>query len=153
MRLSRLLAVALLLATAPAQAAGILNPDPALSPAEVVETQLVALQSNDTPEADAGIAQAWAFAHPDNKRVTGPLPRFARMIKGPLYRILLNHRSHEVEEVSRTRDKAVLVVTVTSKIDEVVIYRWQVGKVAEGENEGTWMTTLVSPPIFAGQAI
>lgn len=150
---SSALAAALLVMAAPSWAAELLMPDPTLSPAEVVETQLKALQVNDTPETDAGIAQTWAFAHPDNKRVTGPLPRFAGMIKGPMYRILLNHQSHEIEEVSSTDDQAVFAVTVGGESGKAVIYRWRVAKVAEGEHAGAWMTTAVSPPIGAGQAL
>jgi hypothetical protein len=150
---SSLLAAALLVITAPSWAADVRTPDPALSPAEVVEIQLAALQANDAPQIDAGIAQTWAFAHPDNKRMTGPLPRFAQMIKGPLYRILLNHQSHEVKEVSRADDEAVFAVTITSQTAEVVGYRWSVAKVAEGENAGAWMTIAVSPPIPVGEAI
>ena len=82
---SRLVAAALLAMTAPAWAANVLLPGPGLSPVEVVAIQLTALQANDAPETDAGIAQTWAFAHPDNQRMTGPLPRFAQMIKGPQY--------------------------------------------------------------------
>jgi hypothetical protein len=150
---SSLVAVALLVMAAPSWAADPLMPDPALSPAEVVSIQLNALQANDTPEADAGIAQTWAFAHPDNKRVTGPLPRFAQMIKGPLYALLLGHRSHEVKEVSRSDNEAVFAVTVTSRTGEVVGYRWSLAKVAEGANAGAWMTIAVSPPIQVGEAI
>jgi len=150
---SSALAAALLVMAAPSLAVELLIPDPALSPAEVVETQLKALQVNDTPETDAGIAQTWAFAHPDNKRVTGPLPRFAGMIKGPMYRLLLNHQSHEIEEVSSTDDQAVFAVTVTGESGKAVIYQWRVAKVAEGEHAGAWMTTAVSPPIGAGQAL
>ena len=146
MRLS-LLAAALLVMTTLSWAQDVRTPNPALSPVEVVEIQLIALQANDTPEADAGITRTWAFAHPDNKRMTGPLPRFA------LYRILLNHRSHEVEEVSRTDDEAVFAVTITSQTSEVVVYRWSVAKVADGEDAGAWMTTAVSPPIPVGEAI
>ena len=152
MRLS-LLAAALLVMTTLSWAQDVRTPDPALSPVEVVEIQLIGLQANDTPEADAGITQTWAFAHPDNKRMTGPMPRFAQMIKGPLYRILLNHRSHEVEEVSRTDDEAVFAVTITSQTSEVVVYRWSVAKVADGEDAGAWMTIAVSPPIPVGEAI
>jgi hypothetical protein len=144
---SSLLAAALLAMTAPSWAADIRTPDPALSPAEVVEIQLRALQANDAPQTDAGIAQTWAFAHPDNKRMTGPLPRFAQMIKGPLYQILLGHRSHEIKEVSRSDSEAVFAVTVTSQTGEVVGYRWSVAKVADGEDAGAWMTIAVSPPI------
>jgi hypothetical protein len=150
---SSLVALALLILTVPPLAADLLTPDPALSPAEVVKIQLTALQSNDVPEADAGITQTWAFAHPDNKRMTGPLPRFAQMIKGPLYRMLLDHRTHEVEEISRSNDEAVFAVTITSRSGEVVVYQWRVAKNAEGEDEGAWMTTAVSPPAPAGNAI
>ena len=149
-----ILAAALLLATsASAAVADLVMPDPALSPEVVIEIQLSALQANDIPKPDAGIMQTWAFAHPDNKRMTGPLPRFAQMIKGPLYQMLLNHRSHEIKEVSRSDYVAVFAVIVTSQTGEVVGYRWSVAKVAEGANAGAWMTTAVSPPVNAGEAI
>jgi hypothetical protein len=147
---SSLLAAALLVMATPSWAEDVRTPDPALSPAEVVEIQLTALQANDAPQTDAGIAETWAFAHPGNKRMTGPL---AQMIKGPLYRILLNHRSHEVKEVSRTDDEAVFAVTITSQASEVVVYRWSIAKVADGEDAGAWMTIAVSPPIPVGEAI
>jgi hypothetical protein len=61
---SSLLASALLLLTASSWADDIRTPDPALSPAEVVEIQLAALQANDAPQTDTGIAQTWAFTRP-----------------------------------------------------------------------------------------
>ena len=70
-----------------------------------------------------------------------------------MYRILLNHQSHEIEEVSSTDDQAVFAVTVTGESGKAVIYQWRVAKVAEGEHAGAWMTTAVSPPIGAGQAL
>jgi hypothetical protein len=140
------------LATAPSFAAE-LAPDPTLSPAEVIAIQLSALQANDSPGPDAGIAQTFAFAHTDNRRVTGPLPRFAQMIKGPRYELLLNHRSHEIKEVASTDDQAAFAVVVTSRDGEVVGFRWAVARVAEGEHAGAWMTIGVSPPVPIGNAI
>ena len=139
--------------TAPSFAADVLRPDPTRSPAEVIAIQLSALQANDTPERDAGIAQTFAFAHPDNKRVTGPLPRFAQMIKGPQYQVLLGHRSHEINEVFRNHDQAAFAVIVTSRTGEVVGFRWAVARVADGEHAGAWMTIAVSPPVPVGNAI
>jgi hypothetical protein len=150
---SRLLALALLLVATPSWAAELLLPDPALSPNEVIDIQLSALQANDTPERDAGIAQTWAFAHPDNQRVTGPLARFAQMIKGPQYQVLLNHRSHEIQEVFRTDTEALFAVIVTSRTGNVVGFRWAVAKVVDGEHAGAWMTTGVSSPVPVGEAI
>jgi hypothetical protein len=146
------LALVFLALAAPVWAADLLAPDPALSPAEVVAIQLNALQGNEAA-TDGGITQTWAFAHPDNKRVTGPLRRFAQMIRGPQYRMLLNHQSHEVAEVSRTEAEAVFAVTVTTPTGDVVGYRWVVAKVRSGEHAGAWMTTAVSPPLPAGQTI
>jgi Domain of unknown function (DUF4864) len=146
------LALAFIVTAAQALGADLQPPDPALSPAEVVAIQLDALQANDAG-TDAGIAQTWAFAHPDNKRMTGPLPRFAQMIKGPQYRMLLNHRSHAITEVSRTDEEAVFAVTVTTATGDVVGYRWTVAKVRDGEHAGAWMTVAVSPPVPVGQAI
>ena len=145
-------ALAFLIMAAPAWAAELLAPDPALSPAEVVMIQLEALRANEAG-SDAGIAQTFAFAHPDNKRLTGPLPRFARMMKGPQYRMLLNHRAHEVREVSRTDQEVAFAVTITTSAGDFVGYRWTVAKVSGGEHDGAWMTIAVSPPVPVGQAI
>lgn len=150
---STLLALVFLTITASSFAADLVLPDPALSPAQVVDIQLTALQANDTPEPDAGIAQTWAFAHPDNKRFTGPLPRFAQMIKGPQYGVLLGHRSHQIKEAFRTDREAVFAVFVTTRTGELVGFRWGVAKVESGKDAGAWMTVSVSPPIPVGRAI
>ncbi|MSV29914.1 MAG: hypothetical protein EXQ52_14390 [Bryobacterales bacterium] len=60
------------------------DPGPALTPAEVVRTQITALRNNDKPRKDAGIATAFRFASPGNRAATGPLDRFILMVKGPL---------------------------------------------------------------------
>jgi hypothetical protein len=138
---------------APSLAADLLQPDPDLSPAEVIAIQLSALQANDVPERDAGIAQTFAFAHPDNKRLTGPLPRFAQMLKGPSYQVLLGHRAHEINEVFRDDQQAAFAVIVTSRTGEVMGFRWAVARVADGEHSGAWMTIAVSPPVPVGKAI
>jgi hypothetical protein len=77
-----LLAVSIFL-TAATQlvSAEFIGPNAVLAPEEVVLTQLRALQNNDDPEPDAGIKQTFALAHPDNQRVTGPVERFAMMIR------------------------------------------------------------------------
>ena len=53
--------------------AEILNPNSTISPKEVVSIQLSGLQKNDFEYKDSGIEQTWNFAHPNNKKVTGPL--------------------------------------------------------------------------------
>lgn len=133
--------------------AGMLAPDPGLPPERVVEIQLDALKHNDDPSPNAGISRTWAFAHPDNKRVTGPLERFAAMIKGPNYQMLLNHREHSIAPVLRNESLAVFAVTILTSDGRTMAFQWQVSKVAEGEFAGAWMTIGVSPPLTTEDAI
>ena len=61
---------------------------------EVIKIQLSGLQQNDLEYKDSGIEQTWKFAHPNNKRVTGPLSNFKMMIKSDSYGMMINHLSH-----------------------------------------------------------
>ena len=56
------------------------EPDPSLSPQDVVSIQIEALRNNDTPYEDRGIEVTFNFASPTNKRATGPLERFKVMV-------------------------------------------------------------------------
>ena len=49
---------------------------------DVVQIQLLALKNNDKIYKNSGIEQTWNFAHPNNKKITGPLDRFTLMIQG-----------------------------------------------------------------------
>ena len=62
--------------------AEILKPNSTIKPSEVVKIQLKKKKKNDLEFEDSGIEQTWNFAHPNNKKVTGPLPNFKMMIKG-----------------------------------------------------------------------
>ena len=53
--------------------ADLKNPTNSILPAEVIKIQLVGLMDNDRDFKDSGIEQTWNFAHPDNKKNTGPL--------------------------------------------------------------------------------
>ena len=54
--------------------AELLKPNSNIKPSKVVEIQLNGLKKNDINYKDSGIEQTWNFAHPSNKKSTGPLP-------------------------------------------------------------------------------
>ena len=66
--------------------AGNITPNEKLLPYDVVKIQLEALKNNN--KNDDGIKVTWLFAHPNNKKVTGPYERFRIMIYGQQYRQL-----------------------------------------------------------------
>ncbi len=136
-----------------AVAAQLIGPGPALAPEEVVAIQLDALKHNDEPAPNTGIAQAFALAHPDNKRVTGPLPRFESMIRSPAYRPLLGHLAHHIERLAGNDLIVRFKVVVETPQGDAVKYLWEVSRVREGPDAGAWLTTNVSAPVDAGQSL
>ena len=59
--------------------AELLKPSPLLKPNQVISIQLSALNNNDAPYKNFGIQQTWEFAHPKNRKFTGPLKNFTKM--------------------------------------------------------------------------
>lgn len=128
------------------------EPSPELSPEQVVRIQLEALADNDDPSQDAGIEQVWAFAHPNNREMTGPLERFTRMIKGRNYRTLINHRSYALQRVALTDAVAVYAVRVLAADGSFYGFSWHL-RTAEISAGEVWMTTIVSPAEDTGEQI
>ncbi len=134
--------------------AEILKPKSDIKPSEVVKIQLIGLQENDLDFKDSGIEQTWNFAHPNNKKVTGPLPNFKRMIKGDAYQMMLNHLSHTITELGSSDKWAQFEVIILDKDKIYHKFNWQVEKYTlDGVLKNCWLTTMVSNPIPLGSSI
>ena len=144
----------LLLITISFSKAELLNPSSAITPKEVVKIQLSGLQQNDLEFKDSGIEQTWNFAHPNNKKVTGPLNNFKRMIKGASYQMMIDHLSHTITEVGSSNKSAQFEVIILDKNKIYHKFNWQVEKYTEeGSLKDCWLTTMVSSPIPLGSSI
>ena len=129
----------------------VVKPNPDIAPLEVVDIQLTGLQNNDNPERDFGIRQTWAFAHPGNRRMTGPYPRFAQMIRSPSYAKMIDHATHSIKPAKQGAGWQQFDVLMETNGGNVLFFSWVVEKVTEGEYKDCWMTTAVSAPSPAGQ--
>ena len=134
--------------------AEILKPSSNIKPSEVVKIQLNGLQKNDLDFKDSGIEQTWNFAHPNNKKVTGPLPNFKRMIKGDAYQMMVDHISHTITELGSSDNWAQFEVIILDKDKIYHKFNWQVEKYTlDGLLKDCWLTTMVSNPIPLGSSI
>ena len=134
--------------------AELVKPNNGIEPFQVVKIQLRGLKQNDNPKKDNGIEQTWEFAHPNNKKNTGPLERFKLMIKGKSYGVLLNHLDHKVVEINSSNLRALFEVTVLDKDKTYYKFNWTVEKyTVEGPLKGCWLTTMVSAPKPLGSSI
>jgi len=131
----------------------LIKPSSNFEPSEVLTIQLNSLKNNNNPYKDAGIEQAWEFAHPFNKASTGPLERFKQMIYSDNYKILISHENSKTIILEKTPNKFVYKVYILSKDKKKYYYIWQIEKVKEGKFKNCWMTTGVSDPIFVGEII
>ena len=118
---------------------------------EVVELQMTSLQTNSKIN-NAGIYQCWLFAHPENKKNTGPFSNFKRMIADTSYKILLNSIKFKTQLISKS-DKVIKYSVVIDAFDNK---RYQLDWVLEKAKlnkdcKNCWMTTVVTQPQFIGQ--
>ena len=134
--------------------AELLEPRRDIIPLEVIKIQLAGLQKNDYEFKDSGIEQTWKFAHPDNKKITGPFDNFKRMIKGVSYQMMIDHLSHTVTQLGGGDKWAQFEVIILDKEKIYHKFNWQVEKYTmEGPLKDCWLTTMVSSPVPLGSSI
>ena len=131
--------------------AELTKPNKKLEPYDVVKIQLEALKNNN--KDDNGIKQTWLFAHPDNKKITGPYERFRIMIYGQQYKFLLNHSSHKINLITNSPNRFIYRIEILSDKKQLFFYEWHVQKGSEEKCKNCWFTSAVSIPIDQGNTI
>lgn len=132
-------------AQTPDSTAAVPSPSPALSPQEVVQVQVEALGSNDTPREGAGIQAAFNFASPSNREATGPLERFRTPFDTSRYGPMIDHATAQFSDVQQEGRRARVGVILTTSDGERVGYLFQLTLQKAPPFEGCWMTDAVIP--------
>ena len=126
-------------------------PNDLFSSIEVVELQMSSLQTN-TKNNNSGIYQCWLFAHPENKKYTGPFNNFKRMISDTSYKILLNSTKFKVKLLNENKNSAIYSVNVDAYDNKRYNLTWVLEKASISQDcKNCWMTTSVTQPQFIGQ--
>ena len=133
--------------------ADTIKPAENLTAYDVIKIQLNALKKNNNPNKNSGIKQTWIFAHPENKKITGPYERFQQMLLGNQYNVLLNHESHKIKLITNSKNKYIYNVELISSDKKMYFYEWHLEKSTNDKCSNCWFTTIVSPPIDKGNTI
>ena len=132
----------------------VIKPSKEIEPDQVVKIQLKGLMNNNNPYMDVGIEQTWELAHPKNKKYTGPLEEFKKMLKGETFYMLVGHKEHQIEQVYLNETVATFLVTILDSDKNYYKFKWQVEKyINEGPLKDCWLTTAVSQPVSLGSSI
>ncbi|MEL6615366.1 MAG: DUF4864 domain-containing protein [Bacteroidota bacterium] len=116
------------------------DPSPDLTPQEVIQLQVEALQVGD----DEGIETAFRFASPGNRATTGPLDRFTRMVREG-YGDMLGFERAEFGRMVVEGDEAVQRVTLIQPDGRRTAYLFALSKQSGGPYADCWMTDAVMP--------
>ena len=92
-----------------------------------------------------GSNASFRFASPSNKTATGPLEKFAQIVKSPAYSPMLNNVSSSIVGSDVEGDKAKVAVKVFGATGRQVTYIFVLSKQSEGEFSNCWMTDAVMP--------
>ena len=134
--------------------AELIKPNIEIEPDQVVKIQLNGLMNNDEPNLNSGIKQTWEFAHPLNKKYTGPLARFINLLKSESYKMLINHLDSEIIEVFKSSNQYGFEITILGNDKKYYKFQWVVEKYYdEGPLKDCWLTTSVSNPVSLGSSI
>ena len=134
--------------------AELIKPKIGIEPNQVVKIQLNGLMNNNKPNLDDGIKQAWEFAHPSNKKYTGPLPKFINLLKSETYKMLINHLENEIIEVFKSNNQYGFEVIILGNDKKYYKFQWVLEKYyEEGHLKNCWLTTSVSSPVSLGSSI
>ena len=151
MELKKIILTAMMILISTELNAKLIKPSESLGPYDVVKIQLESLKNNN--EKDQGIMQTWLFAHPDNKKITGPYERFRIMIYGQQYRHLINHSSHKINLITNSPNTYVYRIEILSEDKKLFFYEWHVQKGTDDNCNKCWFTSAVSQPVDQGNTI
>jgi hypothetical protein len=121
------------------------QPHPDLGPDDVIRIVLDALQHNDQPGPDCGIRTTFNFASPANRASTGPLSRFAEMVKTPVYGLMIDFREATQEPIAVSGDHARQIVHITGSDGTAAAFVFEQSRQSKPPFHDCWMTDSVLP--------
>ena len=124
------------------QSKDLILPSTKLTGYQVLVLQLQSLKNNTKLGNDRGIEQVFIFAHPENKKITGPIKNFKKMIKSDPYSIFLDHNENKIETVHKDEFHEVYLVKVT-KNNISKTFLWTLITYIDNKKNSFWFTVNV----------
>ncbi|GAA4426084.1 hypothetical protein GCM10023188_07770 [Pontibacter saemangeumensis] len=115
-----------------------IKPDKTLSPQQVVNIQLQALQQND--QSDSGVITVFNFSSPQNKLHIGPINHLRVLVRDPAYQPMLNFKSYKKGQLVVSDDSAYQLVVIEGRDGRQEVYMFILSKQRRGAYKGCWMT-------------
>ncbi len=119
----------------------IVSPD--VAPRDVVSMQVEALQRLQREPEQA--LRVFSLASPQNRLMTGPLPRFYNLLLTEPYRRMVFDNSSQIGEAVVVGDQAHVLVTVSDGSSSISAFRFWLTRQTDAPYQDCWMTDGVEP--------
>lgn len=116
------------------------QPSETFAPTDVVRIQLEGMADKDRGR---GAVQCFAFASPGNRLVTGPLPRFAKMVTQPPYDLLADADATVIGRTLLEDETTARVFVAALRGQEIETFVWILTRQANAPYVNCWMTDSV----------
>ncbi len=120
-----------------------MQPNPDLTPDQVVKIQLEGLQNDDLTDDNLGIRICFNFASPGNRIITGPIDNFIKLVKTSAYRPLIGFERAEFSMVTIKGRSAQQAVRVIHTNGASAVFAFVLSKQDEDPYRDCWMTDAV----------
>jgi hypothetical protein len=118
-----------------------LRPSKALTPRDVIQIQLKALQEND--QTDSGIITVFNFSSPISRAKLGSINHFRLMVRDPTYNAMINFKSYKTGHLIVTDRSAYQIVVLNEDTGEQTAYMFMLEQQKKGTYKDCWMTVGV----------
>ena len=115
---------------------------PELSPERVVALQMESLR--DGVSQPDKLMVCFSLASPENREQTGPLPRFAALVKQPPYDDLVSCVDYIVGDATIQDDRAVVLVSLLLADSPPKSFRFFLSKHSQEPYKDCWLTDAVA---------
>ena len=126
------------------QLKNFVQPNTELTAYQILALQLKSLKNNKRLKQDRGIQQVFIFAHPENKKVTGPIDKFTQMLKSDTYSMFLDHDEAKVAVMHQDQFHEVYLIRVF-KGKESRDFLWTLITYIDNNKIPYWYTVNVIP--------
>ena len=117
---------------------------------DIILTQILASYQNFSNSPQNSLDIIWNYAHPDNKKITGPKENFRNMLLSEPYNSILDLKEYSFTKTVETQNNEHYEIKILASNNSYFEVTWvfQLDKCPEDPINNCWLTIAVTAPSY-----
>jgi len=113
-------------------------------------TEIIESYQNFSNSPRISLDTIWNYAHPDNKKITGPKENFRNMLLSEPYNSILDLKEYSFTKTVETKDTEHYEIKILANNNSYFEVTWvfQLDKCPENPTNDCWLTIAVTAPSY-----